>query len=523
MWGDLGVICYTESIMLTRLKVNGFKNLVDVDVRFGPFTCIAGANGVGKSNLFDAIHFLSALADRPLVDAALSVRDEGGRTADVRSLFHRVGNQYDAEMSFDAEMIVPEEGLDDLGQIAQASITFLRYSVTLAYRADDSRRAFGFLELVKEELTHITLGEASKHLLFPHSLDWRRSAVKGQHRVPYFISTEGAGINRVIKLHQDGGNSGRPLSRSAVNLPRTVLSAANAAESPTALVARREMQSWHLLQLEPSSLREPDQFTAPTRLRMDGAFLPATLYHLARSHDILERENITDEEAEEQIYGRIANRLSELINDVREVSIDRDERRELLTLQVTGRDGTAHPARALSDGTLRFLALAVLELDPEAQGLICLEEPENGIHPERIAAMLQLLQDIATDTSRQIGSDNPLRQVIINTHSPAVVGQIPDSSLLVAEPKDTIQGGTHFRRVCFSYLPDTWRELRVPASEAVNVVPRGKLLSYLNPFPSQDGEDKSNGHFVNAGATARVRRVVDRPDMKQLTSPSSQS
>ena len=43
--------------MLTRLKVSGFKNLVDVDIRFGPFTCIAGANGVGKSNLFDAINF----------------------------------------------------------------------------------------------------------------------------------------------------------------------------------------------------------------------------------------------------------------------------------------------------------------------------------------------------------------------------------------------------------------------------------------------------------------------------------
>ncbi|MEC4817495.1 MAG: AAA family ATPase [Scytonema sp. PMC 1069.18] len=67
--------------MLTRLKVSGFKNLVDVDVRFGPFTCVAGANGVGKSNLFDAIRFLSAIADRPLVEAALSVRDEEGRTA----------------------------------------------------------------------------------------------------------------------------------------------------------------------------------------------------------------------------------------------------------------------------------------------------------------------------------------------------------------------------------------------------------------------------------------------------------
>ncbi len=69
--------------MLTRLKVSGFKNLVDVDVRFGPFTCIAGANGTGKSNLFDAIQFLSALADNELVTAALSIRKlESGRTAD---------------------------------------------------------------------------------------------------------------------------------------------------------------------------------------------------------------------------------------------------------------------------------------------------------------------------------------------------------------------------------------------------------------------------------------------------------
>ncbi len=73
--------------MLTRLKVNGFKNLVDVDVSFGPFTCIAGANGAGKSNLFDAITFLSALAEMPLMEAALSVRSEGGRASDLRSIF----------------------------------------------------------------------------------------------------------------------------------------------------------------------------------------------------------------------------------------------------------------------------------------------------------------------------------------------------------------------------------------------------------------------------------------------------
>lgn len=126
--------------MLTRLKVSGFKNLVDVDVRFGAFTCVAGANGVGKSNLFDAIRFLSAIADRPLIEAALSVRDEGGKTSDIRSLFHRIGNEYADKMSFEAEVVISQEGIDDLGQKAEASITFLRYSITLAYKLDDGLR-----------------------------------------------------------------------------------------------------------------------------------------------------------------------------------------------------------------------------------------------------------------------------------------------------------------------------------------------------------------------------------------------
>ena len=112
--------------MLTRLKVDGFKNLVGIDVSFGPFTCIAGPNSVGKSNLFDAIAFLSALASRPLLEAALSVRTEQEPGADARSIFHRVGNHTVEEMSFEAEMLIPPTGTDDLGQEAKANEADLR-------------------------------------------------------------------------------------------------------------------------------------------------------------------------------------------------------------------------------------------------------------------------------------------------------------------------------------------------------------------------------------------------------------
>ncbi len=37
--------------MLTRLEVNGFKNLFGFAIDFGAFTCIAGQNGAGKSNI----------------------------------------------------------------------------------------------------------------------------------------------------------------------------------------------------------------------------------------------------------------------------------------------------------------------------------------------------------------------------------------------------------------------------------------------------------------------------------------
>jgi predicted ATPase len=505
--------------MLTRLKVSGFKNLVDVDIRFSPFTCIAGANGVGKSNLFDAIQFLSALSDRSLIEAARSIRDEGGRSTDVRSLFHRVGDEYDTEMSFEAEMIISSHGIDDLGQEAKASSTFLRYTLIIAYRPEQNfLKSLGALEIIKEELVRINKSELSENLLFQHEEDWINSLFIRRSRGDY-ISTEEEenDNNRKIRVHQDSGSSGRGGGGAvgktrrflAKTLPRTALSESNAVESPTVLLAKREMQSWRILQLEPASLRKPDAFMSDTVLGMDGSHLPATLYRLAMFND---QENLNQESIDDtgqQVYSQVANTLAELINDVKSVNIDRDEKRQLLTLMVQGRDGTFHPARALSDGTLRFLALAVLNLDHETQGLLCLEEPENGIHPERIPAILKLLQSIATDVNEPVDIDNPLRQVIINTHSPAVVLQVPDDSLVIAELKETVNNHKRYKAVRFSCLDGTWRT----KDEATNIVAKGRLLGYLNPVAAnEEMESYSNGS--SKIKSKKRSRVIDRSDIQ---------
>jgi predicted ATPase len=476
--------------MLTRLKIKGFKNLLDVDVRFGAFTCIAGANGVGKSNLFDAIRFLSALADQPLVDAALSMRS---RTGDVRNLFARFGQTFGDTIAFEAEMIIPATGLDDLGQHAEASITFVRYSVAIAYRQDHRERAATTIEILHEALVPIPLGEWRQHLSFPHHAAWRRSVLRGRRTTP-FISTFDADGQRMIRVHGDGRAS-RPRDLRAASLPRTALSTANATDSATMALVRNEMRSWRMLQLEPAALRTPDALSSPTILATDGGHLPATLYFLAALYT---RED-TD------LYGQIASRLAELIDGVRSLRVERDERLGLLTLFVAEHDRTEFPASVLSDGTLRFLALATALWDPRLTGIICLEEPENGISPERIPAMLRLLQDIAVDPHQQIGQDNPLRQVIVNTHAPAVVQHVRDDSLLVADAYEAVRGQRRVRGARFACLSATWREV---GSDAL-VISRGKLLAYLSPVTGSDAD-------AGLAEPHAGRRVIDRPDLRLL-------
>jgi hypothetical protein len=173
-------------------------------------------------------------------------------------------------------------------------------------------------------------------------------------------------------------------------------------------------------------------------------------------------------------------------------------------LMLTERDGTEHEARSLSDGTLRFLALAILESDSEARGVLCMEEPENGIHPERIPAMLQLLQDLAVDPREKGDEDNPLRQVIVNTHSPVVAAAVPEESLLVAIPQTIRRDGQQTSIAAFRWLPGTWRAAAWPE---LPTIPLGQLVSYLNPLERPRPTKAEN--------PARPRRVIDRDDLQK--------
>ncbi|MFI7549721.1 AAA family ATPase [Micromonospora sediminimaris] len=409
--------------MLTRLEVRGFKNLLDVDVEFGPFTCIAGANGMGKSNLFDAIEFLSYLATHPLAEAAQRVRGTAaGKGGDPRDLFWDGYREDEHRITISAEMLVPTEVEDELGERARPEATYLRYEVVLGYAAARGEHGFGRLELLREDLRQIP--NVRSRLSFRTSPSFLDAVVidDGQKRV--FLSTDGGGREPMIHVHTDRNRveKSRPASRAA----RTVLSTKITADDPTVLAARNEMRSWRRLALEPSALRTPDGTTDSESLSARGRHLPATLYRVAHAPEWSVEPD--------RVYARVAGRLSDLSGvAVEDLEVEFDDARELFTLFLRERGGLRLPARALSEGTLRFLALCVLLEDAEFTGLVCMEEPENGIHPANLPAMVQLVRDLAVDPIETPGDDNPFRQVIVNTHSPGVVQLCDPDDLLLAD------------------------------------------------------------------------------------------
>lgn len=93
------------------------------------------------------------------------------------------------------------------------------------------------------------------------------------------------------------------------------------------------------------------------------------------------------------------------------------------------------PAARLSDGTLRYLCLLTILLHPEPPPLICLEEPELGLHPDIIPKVADLLVEASLRT-----------QLIVTTHSETLVSalsEIPEA-VVVCERDDR---GTKLRRL----------------------------------------------------------------------------
>ena len=163
-------------------------------------------------------------------------------------------------------------------------------------------------------------------------------------------------------------------------------------------------RDWHLGQ--GSTLRKPQQTDLPEHpLEEDGSNLGLVLNDLQYqlpSQQILEQFKKFYPNAEElsiKIYGG--------------------------TVQIFIREkgfSQPIPAPRLSDGTLHYLFLMALLLDPHPAPLLCIEEPELGLHPDVLPTIADMLIEASQKT-----------QLIVTTHSDILISALPTESVLVCE------------------------------------------------------------------------------------------
>ena len=103
------------------------------------------------------------------------------------------------------------------------------------------------------------------------------------------------------------------------------------------------------------------------------------------------------------------------------------------------------PASRLSDGSLRYLCLLTLLCDPEPPPLICIEEPELGLHPDLLPKLADLLVEASTRT-----------QVVVTTHSEILIDAFTErpEDVVVFEKHD---GATQMKRLDQNEL-SSWLE-----------------------------------------------------------------
>ena len=398
--------------MITKIEIDGFKTFKNFSMEFTPLTVIAGTNASGKSNLFDALHLLSCLASLDLRSAFATKQLRGGLT----ELFTKIDNENSmTEMSFAVEMLVARNIQDNWGGVAELKTPRLRYEIIIVRNTN----AMGLDELsVKHErLSRIATDDDkwAKLFLKKNTGLWKSSR-SGGSSTPYINTIIEKGLP-TIKIRQDGRQGGRSIIANTAN--QTVLGSINSVEFPHIFAAQREMASWNFMQLNPEMLREPTRYDigyTGNVIGHAGENLAAAMYRL----NSMDKYNLQ----------KIILKLSSFLPDYTELYVRDDKANKQFIFELKNKEGKAFTSRVLSEGTLRLLTLCVLLYDDEFSGLLCFEEPENGIHPHRMKAMAELLQQLSLSFD---DNGDALRQVIVNTHSPILLRCLADNKLETPE------------------------------------------------------------------------------------------
>lgn len=359
--------------MLRELVLHKFKSFVAQTVPLSPLTLLVGANGSGKSNVFDSMRVIQGIGLGLSFSEIFSGRYEGGR-----------------------EVWSPIRGGLKESCIAGESIFYItaqwveaEYAVFYTLGCETVPEAASVAEMITQGLPEVTdlVNPVSKSLgknVFPQPGNFFDVA----------LASDGQGrkCKARISTHRSLLNQLQPQPRVRPEVY----------QSQAYLLDR--FRRCIFLDLNPSLMRSYVPKGAD-ELGLSGQNLSAVLWKICQ--DPQQRDLMQDWLTE--VCAPELSALSFSETDLGDV---------MLKVQ----EGSGHwvSARSLSDGTLRFLGLLVALHTAKPGTTLLIEEVDNGLHPSRISLLLQLL---TTYTSKKN------IQVIATTHSPYLLSQLPKDRL----------------------------------------------------------------------------------------------
>lgn len=341
-------------------------------LKLGKLNVLIGANGSGKSNFLEAFDLLRSTPG----ELTKPIREGGG----VRDWLWKGGKGGDTPQA-------TIEALIDKGSLPAN----LRYSLT--FTAAGQR-----FEIVDEriESEEAVSGHQAPYFFYKFESGKPVLNVKGKKRS---LQHEHIDIERSILAQRRDPNQYPEITYLAENFPRL-----------------RLYREWTFGRY--TKTRLPQSADGPNdMLESDAGNLGLMLNRLRREPDVKKK-------------------LLEMLRALYEGIDDYEVVIEGGTVQVFFQEGQRSiPATRLSDGTLRYLCLLAILLHPQPPALVCIEEPELGLHPDILPGLAKLLKEASERC-----------QLIVTTHSDMLVDAMTDmpEAVVICE---RIGGSTSMKRL----------------------------------------------------------------------------